>query len=103
MPEELVLLTFPSTHYALKAEKTVQGAGLQGRLIPMPRELSSLCGLALELEPEISVHALALLQAAGVRLEKKVKVLKDRGRIRVIEAIEKYEAGDLREGEESGS
>ncbi|WP_406676279.1 DUF3343 domain-containing protein [Moorella sp. ACPs] len=92
MPDVLVLLTFPSTYYALKAEKIVQGAGLQGRLIPMPRELSSLCGLALELEPGISAHALDLLQAAGVRLDKKVKALKDHGRILVIEAVEEYKA-----------
>ncbi|WP_258359160.1 DUF3343 domain-containing protein [Moorella sulfitireducens (nom. illeg.)] len=87
MPDLVVLLTFPSTYYALKAEKIVQGAGLQGRLIPMPREVSSLCGLALELEPGISGRALDLLLAAGVKPDKEVKVLKDRGRLLVIEVI----------------
>ncbi|MBC7325005.1 MAG: DUF3343 domain-containing protein [Moorella sp. (in: Bacteria)] len=88
MPEVVVLITFPSTYYALKAEKIVRGAGLQGRLIPMPRELSSLCGLALELEPGISTRALDLLLAAGVRLDKKAKAQKERGRFLIIEAVE---------------
>ncbi|WP_338823245.1 hypothetical protein MHOCP_14620 [Moorella humiferrea] len=86
MPDLVVLLTFPSPYYALKAEKIVQGAGLQGRLIPMPRELSSLCGLALELEPGISDCALDLLLAAGVKLEKKVKAQKERGRFLILGA-----------------
>lgn len=83
-----MLLTFPSTHYALKAEKTIQGAGLKGRLIPMPREMSSLCGLALELAPATSGRALVLLQEAGVKVEKGVRVSKEGILIRVKGELE---------------
>lgn len=85
MPE-IVLLTFPSTYQALKAEKVIQGAGLTGRLIPMPREVSSLCGLALELDPTVDEEAAKLLIAAGVKLEKRVKAQKERGRFLILEA-----------------
>lgn len=74
---ELVLFTFPSTFYALRAEKIVQGAGLRGRLIPVPRELSSLCGLALELNPAETASALYLLQATGIKPERKVQAIKE--------------------------
>jgi len=77
MVHELVLLTFPSTFYALRAEKIVQGAGLGGRLIPVPRELSSLCGLALELDPAEIARALYLLRATGIELERKVQAVKE--------------------------
>ncbi len=74
---EVVLLTFPSIFYALRAEKVVQGAGLRGRLIPVPRELSSLCGLALELDPAEAGRALYLLQATGIVPERKVRAVKE--------------------------
>lgn len=88
MNNDLTLLTFPSTFYALRAEKAVQAAGLKGRLIPMPRELSSLCGLALELAPEIAEQTLMLLKDNGIKLEKKVQMAKERGRLKAVKVIE---------------
>jgi hypothetical protein len=40
------LATFETTHMALKFEKNCRKAGLDVRVIPLPRELSSSCGLA---------------------------------------------------------
>jgi len=88
MNNDLTLLTFPSTFYALRAEKAIQAAGLEGRLIPMPRELSSLCGLALELAPEITEQTLTLLKDNGIKLEKQVQMIRERGRLKTIKAIE---------------
>lgn len=45
--EGMVLLAFPSVHYALKAEKLVQEAGIKGGLRPTPRQISTSCGLVL--------------------------------------------------------
>jgi len=88
MNDDLTLLTFPSTFYALKAEKAVQAAGLKGRLIPVPRELSSLCGLALELALGTTGQVLTVLKENGIKLEKKVQVVKERGRIKSIKVME---------------
>ena len=40
------LATFETTHMALLFEKTCRGAGLAVRIVPVPRKLSSSCGLA---------------------------------------------------------
>lgn len=42
------IITFPSIHYALKAEARLKKSGISVKLIPVPRNLSSDCGIALE-------------------------------------------------------
>ena len=42
-----LLLTFISTHQALKAEKIFKSHNIKVELIPTPREISSECGFAL--------------------------------------------------------
>ena len=41
-------MVFESIHYVIKGEKTLKRAGLQIDVIPVPREISSDCGMALE-------------------------------------------------------
>jgi len=84
--QEFTLFTFPSTHQALKAEKVLQAAGLEGKLLPMPREISSLCGLALQVDRAEEDRALALLKGE-VALEKKVRIRRERGFLKEIEEI----------------
>ncbi len=57
------LITFHATSDAMRAEKCCSGVQIKSRLRPVPRELSSSCGLALE--------------ATSVRLEKIKEVLED--------------------------
>ena len=45
MPQGVVL--FSSTHLALRAEKLAKEKGLEVKLIPVPRHLSSDCGVCL--------------------------------------------------------
>lgn len=40
------LLTFPSVHHAIKFESKLRGKFPSLRLVPVPRELSSSCGVA---------------------------------------------------------
>lgn len=40
------LATFETTHMALKFEKSCAKAGIEVRIVPVPRELSSSCGFA---------------------------------------------------------
>lgn len=46
------LITFYSTTQALKAQKTLQAAGTGFLIIPIPREISASCGLAVKTRPE---------------------------------------------------
>jgi len=43
---EKYCLIFSTVYFALKAEKAFQEKGLDFQLIPIPRELSSSCGMA---------------------------------------------------------
>ncbi|NPV29565.1 MAG: DUF3343 domain-containing protein [Firmicutes bacterium] len=64
----VAVLVFPSSHYALRAEKICKEAGLPVLLIPLPREITSDCGVALTLPPEFQEKGEALLKQAGVPL-----------------------------------
>jgi len=44
------VVLFYSTSAAIRAEKLIQGAGLKVKLIPVPRHLSSDCGICLRFE-----------------------------------------------------
>ena len=50
MKELKTIVTFPNTHAALAAEKFVKMHNLDGRIIPIPVELSAECGLSLCLD-----------------------------------------------------
>jgi hypothetical protein len=43
---------FDSIHYVIKGEKTLKEAGVPINVVPVPREISSDCGMALEFSCE---------------------------------------------------
>jgi hypothetical protein len=45
-----VVMIFRGTHQVLSAEKALKGGGVPVRLIPVPRRLTSDCGLAVRLQ-----------------------------------------------------
>ncbi|HHY36392.1 MAG TPA: DUF3343 domain-containing protein [Firmicutes bacterium] len=66
MPEEYCLLTFASTHAALRAEKALRQKEIPFLLIPTPREISAGCGLALRVPAGQVQQVQELLAAIGV-------------------------------------
>jgi len=67
---------FHSVHKVMKAEKLLKLARVEMLLIPVPRELSSDCGLAIRFAAEVEVKVLAVLGEAGlppVELYRKVE------------------------------
>jgi len=48
--EQGCVVTFDATHYALKAERVMKKAKYNVKLIPVPRQFSSNCGLALQFD-----------------------------------------------------
>ena len=66
MPKFGIVLV-PSTEHALLAEEMVQGAGLKVRLMPVPRSISSECGMCLRFDWEDSD---AIEKALQGRLDK---------------------------------
>lgn len=63
-----VILVY-STSYALRAEKVLAQAGVPCKLIPVPRHLSSDCGVCVRIRQSHREAALEALEAAGVKTE----------------------------------
>lgn len=68
------LILFPSTHDALMAEKAWPGTGLTGKLRPIPRALSSSCGLCLESVIPEDRDPLTILNTLCLQWEQVVEV-----------------------------
>ena len=47
-----IVFLFPSVSYTLKAEKILKAAGIAHKLIPVPRHISSDCGVCLRIMEE---------------------------------------------------
>lgn len=52
---------FRSVHHVMKAEKLLRRKGIKIDLIPVPREISSDCGVAIELSEDSESEALLIL------------------------------------------
>jgi hypothetical protein len=67
--EEKLVVTFHTTADAIALEKACKDAGVPGRMIPVPRELSAGCGLAWCTEPEREKELQHLFQENGLEWE----------------------------------
>jgi len=63
------VILFSSTYFALRAEKKSKEKGLSVKLIPVPRHLSSDCGVCLRIpwEERETIHS--LLEEGNVKVE----------------------------------
>jgi hypothetical protein len=59
-----MILIFRGTHQVMSAEKRLKGGGVAMRLIPVPRRLTSDCGLAIRIPLEERERARAVLSAS---------------------------------------
>lgn len=64
-----IFLTFPSTHEALAFEKSCRQLELEMTLIPVPRMISSSCGLAARFSLSDLPSVLSLLDQDRARME----------------------------------
>lgn len=60
------ILLFKNTRDVIKAEKSLQEAGLLPKIIPVPKDISSECGMAIEMEDSVIERALRVIAAAGI-------------------------------------
>ena len=67
--EQYTVILVYSTSYALRAEKVLAEAGIPCKLIPVPRHLSSDCGVCVRIERADQEAALQALQAARVEMD----------------------------------
>lgn len=79
-------VTFHSVSDSLKFEKTIKESGLEVQLVPVPREISSSCGVAAMFPPEMEQdvrdfilnHELEIADIHMLEQEGKKKSLLDR-------------------------
>ncbi len=69
MEEGYAVILVYSTAHALKAEKALQRAGISCKLIPVPRHISSDCGVCIRIRRADQEEALEVLESAGVGIE----------------------------------
>jgi len=62
--EGTCVLLYSTIHDVMRAEKLLKQAELWSDLIPTPRQLSSECGMALQLRPADLTAALGLLSSS---------------------------------------
>ena len=65
----LGVILFASTHFAIRAEKLAKEKGLAVKLIPVPRHLSSDCGVCLRFSWDQKSQIEETLNQAGVPME----------------------------------
>ena len=66
--EEFNIISFESTHMAIKSEKILLEEKLEVRIIPVPREITASCGLALKISKEDFKRGLELLKCNNIEL-----------------------------------
>lgn len=84
----ILLVTFHSVSDALYTQKMLAGQGISGEVIPVPRDVSSSCGYAVEFAAQEVPALLQALHSAGLawaRLYKQVQQGKSLGYILVKE------------------
>jgi len=64
--EMRLLVTFRTTEGAMAMEEFCRAAGADGRLIPVPRQITAGCGLAWSAKPESRPLLESLMQANGL-------------------------------------
>ncbi len=64
-----VILTF-STGHSIRAEKILMEAGIETKMIPVPRHLSSDCGVAVRIRQQDREAALKILAREGVSFDR---------------------------------
>lgn len=64
-----LVLTFPTTVAAMACEELCGRAGLPGRMIPVPGQISAGCGLAWKAAPQDQDALVSALAEAGVAVE----------------------------------
>ena len=62
--DRVLILIFRGTHQVLSAEKRLKGGGVPLRLIPVPRRLTSDCGLAIRIPLDQRDRAREILSGA---------------------------------------
>ncbi len=83
--EKYLVVTFPSVSHALRFEKLMLGLQAPVKLIPVPRVISSSCGIAARLPAEMAGKVAELALSGRAELEKVYMFTGETGRITSVQ------------------
>jgi hypothetical protein len=64
-----LLMLFSTTHDVIKAERVCLKLKLSVQVVPVPRSISSECGMALEVTARVRRRVTAAIESAGVAVK----------------------------------
>ncbi|MGM0410137.1 MAG: DUF3343 domain-containing protein [Bacillota bacterium] len=77
MTDYFILFTFYSTHLALEFERSLKAEDIFVKLIPVPRKISSSCGLAGKIKEEDLSKVKVICDENKIEFEEIYKVFED--------------------------
>ena len=78
--KEWLIVTFDTTTDAMRMEEEAKKAGIPGRIIPLPTQISAGCGLSWRAEPETSDELTAFMKDQGITYDQ-IVVIEGRSRV----------------------
>ena len=69
MGTDVCIVTFPTTHTAIQAERAANEAGLEVRMIPVPREISSDCNVGMKASVDDMPQLRSLMNSKGIECD----------------------------------
>jgi hypothetical protein len=72
--EEYAVILMDSTSHAIKGEKVLKGEGIVAKLIPVPRHLSSDCGVTVRIPVDQIERSEGILTERGVPYNEITKI-----------------------------
>lgn len=85
--ENYVVMSFKTTHDAIRGESLVKKENIDARLIPLPPEISAGCGLALRLLAEDKDRIKSIFNKGEVSIDGYFSMVKENGK-RKVEKID---------------
>jgi len=80
MEDYKLLSTFKSTHSALRFEKIIKDQNIYTRMVPVPRQISTSCGIAGKIKKEDMVDIIDICQKYELDFDRIYKVYVDKER-----------------------
>jgi hypothetical protein len=62
----MILFLFESIHAVISADKNCHAAGIRCKIIPVPRSVTSQCGLCVEAGSDVEKRIAAILDERGI-------------------------------------
>ena len=64
--QEMYIVSFSSTHHAIRSDKLFEENGIKSTTLPTPREITASCGISIRFQNEDMDKVIEILEVNGV-------------------------------------